>query len=174
MFSDVGTRPAYMWPRGASFLCWVLAVHLIGIWLFTRGFLLTRLALSEVNSCDPSDVTCTIPPSYKRAVVLIIDALRFDFISPDPPAPHSPYYHHVLRTPIELSKAHPDRSTIFYAFPDPPTTTLQRIKGITTGSLPTFVDMGSNFGASSILEDSLIRQLHTSGKRVSRSVEFPS
>ncbi|KAK7679036.1 hypothetical protein QCA50_017980 [Cerrena zonata] len=155
-----------MWPRGTSFLCWVLTVHLIGIWLFTRGFLLTRLALSEVNSCDQSDSECTLPPSYKRTVVLIIDALRFDFISPHPPVPTSPYYHHVLRTPVDLSKAHPSRSVIFNSFPDPPTTTLQRIKGITTGSLPTFVDMGSNFGASSILEDSLIRQLHSAGKRI--------
>lgn len=156
-----------MWPRGASFLGWVLAVHFVGIWLFTRGFLLTRLALSEVNSCNPSDTACTLPPSYKRAVVLIIDALRFDFISPDPPFPPSPYYHNVLQTPIGLSKTHPEHSIIFNAFPDPPTTTLQRIKGITTGSLPTFVDMGSNFGGSSILEDSLIRQLEASGKRVS-------
>ncbi|CAL1702838.1 unnamed protein product [Somion occarium] len=155
-----------MWSRGAQFICWVFAVHLIGIWLFTRGFLLTRLALSEVNSCDVSDPNCTLSPSYKRMVFLIIDALRFDFISPDPPLPSSPYYHNVLSLPAELTKAQPDRSIIYYAFPDPPTTTLQRIKGITTGSLPTFVDMGSNFGGSSILEDSLIRQLYEAGKQI--------
>lgn len=52
-------------------------------------------------------------------------------------------------------------------FSDPPTTTLQRLKGITTGSLPTFIDMGSNFGGSSIVEDSFIGQLSSAGKKVS-------
>lgn len=150
-------------------LYWLLTIHVIGIWLFVRGFLLTRLALSEVNSCDPSAETCSLPPAYNRAVIIIIDSLRFDFISPNPPVPPSSYYHHVLKAPAELSKSYPDRSTIFCAFSDPPTTTSQRIKGITTGSLPTFIEMGYNFGASSVLEDSLIRQLHSLGKRVSRS-----
>ncbi|OBZ73368.1 GPI ethanolamine phosphate transferase 3, partial [Grifola frondosa] len=50
--------------------------------------------------------------------------------------------------------------------PDPPTTTLQRIKGLTTGSLPTFIDMGSNFGGSSILEDSIIEQLRAAGRKI--------
>lgn len=51
-------------------------------------------------------------------------------------------------------------------FSDPPTTTLQRLKGITTGSLPTFIDMGSNFGGSSINEDSFIGQMRHAGKKV--------
>ena len=33
---------------------------------------------------------------------------------------------------------------------DPPTTTLQRLKGLTTGSLPTFIDAGSNFAGEVI------------------------
>jgi phosphatidylinositol glycan class O len=43
---------------------------------------------------------------------------------------------------------------------------LQRIKGLTTGSLPTFVDIGNNFGGSSIADDSIIKQLRLSGKKV--------
>ncbi|KAL7017327.1 hypothetical protein ACKWTF_010317 [Chironomus riparius] len=42
---------------------------------------------------------------------------------------------------------------------DPPTTTLQRLKGITTGSLPTFIDMGSNFATPEINEDNIIDQM---------------
>ena len=33
---------------------------------------------------------------------------------------------------------------------DPPTTTMQRLKGLTTGSLPTFIDMASNFGSHEV------------------------
>ena len=145
-------------------LGWVALLHLCGIYLYTRGFLLTRLALSEISTC--SEQSCTLPPTHKRAVVLIIDALRFDFVTPNPPEPPSPYHHNVLRLPQELTALFPQHSLLFNAFADPPTTTLQRIKGITTGSLPTFVDMGSNFGGSSILEDSLVGQLVLAGRKV--------
>ncbi|XP_033210819.1 GPI ethanolamine phosphate transferase 3 isoform X2 [Belonocnema kinseyi] len=43
---------------------------------------------------------------------------------------------------------------------DPPTTTMQRLKSITTGTLPTFVDVGSNFDAENIIEDNIVE--HTS------------
>ncbi|KAF8174560.1 phosphoethanolamine N-methyltransferase [Pholiota molesta] len=98
-----------------SLLVWVFLVHLVGIYLFTRGFLLTRLSLP--NS----------PPARIQAVA---------------------------------------NSFIFNAYSDPPTTTLQRIKGITTGSLPTFIDIGNNFGGSSIAEDSLLKQLKMAGKKL--------
>ncbi|PSR92440.1 GPI ethanolamine phosphate transferase, partial [Actinidia chinensis var. chinensis] len=48
---------------------------------------------------------------------------------------------------------------IFKAIADPPTTSLQRLKGLTTGGLPTFIDVGNSFGAPAILEDNLISQV---------------
>lgn len=154
-----------MQSRGLFLLLWVTFIHFAGIYLYTKGFLLTRLSLSEISTCEDGDATCTLPPSYKRAVLLVIDALRFDFLSPDPPSPISPYHHNVLRLPAELTAQQPERSFLFTSFADPPTTTLQRIKGITAGSLPTFIDMGSNFGGYSILEDSVIGQLRSAGKK---------
>ncbi|KAI8977783.1 hypothetical protein BD414DRAFT_466676 [Trametes punicea] len=149
---------------GLSLLFWVFFIHLAGIYLYTRGFLLTRLALSDVNHCE--DGQCTLSPTHKRAVLLVIDALRFDFLSPNPPHPPSPYHHNILRLPQELTAARPTHSFLFETFSDPPTTTLQRLKGITTGSLPTFIDMGSNFGGSSINEDSFISQFQAAGKKI--------
>lgn len=149
-----------MISREFRILFWVLCIHITGIYLFTKGFLLTRLALP-----DKSADTCTSLTTHKRAVLLVIDALRFDFIAEHPPEPPSPFHHNILTLPRELTAAHPDRSFIFNAYSDPPTTTLQRLKGITTGSLPTFVDAGENFGGSSILEDSIIHQLNAAGKK---------
>ena len=151
-------------PLAVAVLCWVFFLHFAGIYLFTRGFLLTRLALSNISACPDGD--CTFPATYDRVVVLVIDALRFDFVSPDPPLPSSPFHHHILTLPQELTLRDPSRSFLFNAFSDPPTTTMQRIKGITTGSLPTFIDMSANFGATSIDEDSIVNQLHRAGKRV--------
>ncbi|TDL18209.1 hypothetical protein BD410DRAFT_843048 [Rickenella mellea] len=155
-------------PKGfllaVGLLCWISFIHLSGIYLFTRGFLLSRLSLSNVGSCP--DGQCATSATHKRLVFIIIDALRFDFISPDPPSPVSEFHHNILTLPRELSAKSPSRSFMFQAYSDPPTTTLQRIKGITTGSLPTFVDVTSNFGASSIEEDSLINQLDRAGKKI--------
>ncbi|KAI0773128.1 hypothetical protein BD413DRAFT_539380 [Trametes elegans] len=153
-----------MASKGLSLLFWVFFVHLAGIYLYTRGFLLTRLALSDINRCEGDQ--CTLTPTHKRAVVLIIDALRYDFLSPHPPEPASPYHHNVIVLPQELTSARPTHSFLYEMFSDPPTTTLQRLKGITTGSLPTFIDMGSNFGGSSINEDSFIGQLQLAGKKI--------
>ena len=147
-----------------SVLVWVFAVHLIGIYLFTRGFLLSRLSLVNHSSCRIAN--CTLTPTHKRAVLLIIDALRFDFVSPDPPLPASPNHHNVLTLPRQLTEKQPTRSFLFNAYADPPTTTLQRIKALTTGSLPTFIDMGNNFGGSSITEDSILKQMALAGKTV--------
>ncbi|KAJ6632149.1 alkaline-phosphatase-like protein [Mycena sp. CBHHK59/15] len=148
--------------KGLALLTWIALVHLAGIYLFTSGFLLTRLSLSNSTQC--LDKKCILPPTHKRAVFLIIDALRFDFLSPEPPVPASPFHHNILNLPRELTKSSPRNSFLFNAYSDPPTATLQRIKGLTTGSLPTFVDIGNNFGGSSIAEDSIIKQLHAAGK----------
>lgn len=148
-------------------LIWVSYLHLSGLYLFTSGFLLTRLALEDVSTCSPSsDSSCSLPATHSKAVVIIIDALRFDFISPNPPSPVSPHHHHVLTFPAEVSSSNPTRSLIFNAFSDPPTTTLQRLKGLTTGSLPTFIDAGSNFAGQAIAEDSWLLQLERAGKKV--------
>ncbi|KAJ7783471.1 hypothetical protein DFH07DRAFT_900497 [Mycena maculata] len=149
--------------KGFALLSFVFILHLAGLYLFANGFLLTRLALPDNTICP--DNSCTIPPTHKRAVLLIIDALRFDFVSSEPPIPASPFHHHILTLPRELTAAHPRNSFLFNAYSDPPTATLQRIKALTTGSLPTFVDIGNNFGGSSIAEDSIMKQLRVAEKR---------
>ena len=153
--------------RTSWILLFLFSLHTIGIYLFTRGFLLSRLSLSTVASCtDSSTSPCALPPTHKCAVLLIIDSLRFDFLSPHPPQPHSPYHHNILTLPRELTAEHPRNSFLFNAYADPPTATLQRIKALVTGSLPTFVDIGYNFGGASIEEDSIIQQLHQANKTV--------
>ncbi|CAA7266705.1 unnamed protein product [Cyclocybe aegerita] len=146
-----------------ALLFWVFAVHLAGIYLFTGGFLLTRLSLSDL-SFRSEHLYGDIKPTHRRGILLIIDSLRFDFVSPDPPSPPSPFHHGILTLPRELTKTRPNHSFLFNSYADPPTATLQRIKGITTGSLPTFVDIGNNFGGSSITEDSIVTQFRLQGR----------
>ena len=144
----------------------VAVIHLVGLLIFTNGFLLTRLSIPAVSPAYNATNPPPVPPSFEKAVIVIIDALRTDFISPNYPTLKSEYHHGVLSLPTELSEKDPSHSLIFNSYSDPPTTTMQRIKGITTGSLPTFIDAGANFASTAIEEDSLVQQLLAVNKSI--------
>ncbi|KAM9735635.1 GPI ethanolamine phosphate transferase 3 [Menidia menidia] len=162
--------------KGLPVLClllWTCAVYLVGIYLFVGGFLLVRLEVNRTSTCgdvlepgeEPVDF-CRARPRFRRAVVLIIDALKIDFARFDPSKSDPRPYENKLPVLEETLSSKPSHSRLYPFRADPPTTTMQRIKGFTTGSLPTFVDVGNNFASSAILEDNLIHQLGQMGKRV--------
>lgn len=68
---------------------------------------------------------------------------------------------HENRLPImnDLLEKQPNHARLLRFKADPPTTTMQRLKGLTTGSLPTFIDVGSNFATPEINEDNIIDQM---------------
>ncbi|ORY23418.1 phosphoethanolamine N-methyltransferase [Naematelia encephala] len=150
----------------ALVLGYIFVVHFVGLYIFTKGFLLTRVTIPITSSPYTIDSPAPLPATHSKAIILVIDALRTDFISPHHPVPPSPNHHGVLTLPAELTASHPGHSIILNGYSDPPTTTMQRIKGFTTGSLPTFVDAGSNFASTAIEEDSIISQLVAAGKKV--------
>jgi len=56
-------------------------------------------------------------------------------------------------------------SLLFKFIADAPTTTSQRLKGLLTGSLPTFVDISNSFSSKTLEEDNLIHQLWRNGNK---------
>lgn len=56
------------------------ALHVAVALVFLRGFLLTRLELPDVSQCHPGASCSGQPPAYSKAVVLIVDAVRYDFL----------------------------------------------------------------------------------------------
>lgn len=154
-----------------SLLLWVCAVYFVGIYLFVGGFLLVRLEVNRTSTCgdvlqpgeEPGDF-CRAQPRFRRAVLLIIDALKIDFARFDPNNTAPRPYENKLPVLEETVSVRPSHSRLYPFRADPPTTTMQRIKGFTTGSLPTFVDVGNNFASSAILEDNLIHQFGQVGK----------
>lgn len=150
-------------------LAYIFLVHLTALYHFARGFLLTRVtSLQRSPSYDADGVLPPLPATHDKAIIVIIDALRSDFIHavPTDSELYDEYYHNQLSLPAELSSSDPMHSMLFELYSDPPTTTMQRLKGLTTGSLPTFIDAGSNFASTEILEDNLISQWKASGKQV--------
>lgn len=149
-------------------------LHAIGIYFFTKGFLLTRLVLNYKSACaappfdlgrqSPRTYTdgCWHPKAFDKTVIIIIDALRYDFTVPISGESH--HYHNALTVLDETARQSPENAFLLPFIADPPTSTLQRLKGLTTGTLPTFIDIGSNFAGTAIEEDNLLGQLREAGK----------
>lgn len=166
------------------FLAWVCFLFYAGIALFTSGFLLTRLELTNQSSCQelpgPGPLpwgshgkpgACWMPSRFSRVVLVLIDALRFDFAQPqrshvpgEPPV--SVPFLGKLGSLQRILESQPHHGRLYRSQVDPPTTTMQRLKALTTGSLPTFIDAGSNFASHAIVEDNVIQQLNSAGRRV--------
>uniref|UniRef100_F7B519 GPI ethanolamine phosphate transferase 3, catalytic subunit n=1 Tax=Callithrix jacchus TaxID=9483 RepID=F7B519_CALJA len=166
------------------FLAWVCFLFYTGITLFTSGFLLTRLELTNHSSCQEPPGPGSLPPGsqgkpgacwmasrFSRVVLVLIDALRFDFAQPqhshapgEPPV--SLPFLGKLSSLKRILEIQPHHARLYRSQVDPPTTTMQRLKALTTGSLPTFIDAGSNFASHAIVEDNLIKQLTSAGRRV--------
>ena len=113
--------------------------------------------------------SCWTQKSFDRAVIVVIDALRFDFVMPSDPSVDNADLNYLHSFPFlyEHSQQNPQNSLLLKFIADPPTTTLQRLKGLTTGSLPTFIDAGSNFAGTEIDEDNWIGQLSKLNKSIS-------
>ncbi|KAL8983113.1 MAG: hypothetical protein Q9177_005074 [Variospora cf. flavescens] len=159
-----------------AFFLWIVisALHALGIYFFTKGFLLTRLVLDHISKCDSPPINllglspglygagCWYPKTFDKAIIIVIDALRYDFTVPPQGNPH--HFHNALEVLYETAVQKPETAFLLPFIADPPTATLQRLKGLTTGTLPTFADVGSNFGGNAIEEDNLVAQLRAAGK----------
>lgn len=151
------------------------ALQLLGLFLFAKGFLLTRLVLDSKSECrvlpdgEPSvaEDGCWHPKTFDKAVIIIIDALRYDFTIPSHAAPtaRAPgQYLDNLPFLYDTAAQQPENALLLPFIADPPTSTLQRLKGLTTGTLPVFIDIGSNFAGMAVEEDNLLSQLKDAGK----------
>jgi GPI ethanolamine phosphate transferase 3 subunit O len=145
---------------------------LMGLYWFANSFFLAKQSLSNLSGCDDAipllreslgltdqDIAlirnlhllsngrgCWIDRRVDSVVILVVDALRFDFAR-----------HHLPKSVgARLSSS---SSQLLHFVADPPTVTMQRLKGMTTGGLPTFADISGNFGGASIEEDTWVNQL---------------
>ncbi|XP_064608437.1 LOW QUALITY PROTEIN: GPI ethanolamine phosphate transferase 3-like [Liolophura sinensis] len=155
----------------------LLALISLGTIIFTKGFLLKRTVVNKTSECSVDftiqserhgEEGCWMHRRYRKAVLIVIDALRYDFMlfNSSLADDTAQYFENKLPVLYELLQRKPLNSRLYKFVADPPTTTLQRLKGLTTGSLPTFVDAGSNFASYEITEDNVIDQLRKLNKRI--------
>ncbi|XP_071103788.1 GPI ethanolamine phosphate transferase 3-like [Haliotis cracherodii] len=153
----------------------LIVIYSTGCLIFTRGFLLKRSVVNENSTChadfsvqkdDHGDDGCWQHSRFKRAIIIVIDALKYEFMKYDPKLKSKSFFLNKLPFLNNVLNRKPKHSRLYRFIADPPTTTLQRIKGLTTGSLPTFVDAGANFASAEITEDNIIDQLITQDKKI--------
>lgn len=172
------------------FIVWCSACFVVGLLLFASGLLLHRNVLPNKSSCVDLVESCrnlkTLTALEKclashsarqideqictesnfKIVLIIIDALRYDFVEYNEDSSDASFHTNKLVVVRDLLENEPNKSRLFKFMADPPTTTMQRILGLTTGSLPTFIDVGSNFASSEIDEDNIVDMLNRHGKNV--------
>eukprot|EP00892_Ulva_mutabilis_P011669 jgi/Ulvmu1/8875/UM049_0057.1 len=161
--------------RVACLISTLLAIHLVGLALFFNGFLLSRTSLNQFSTADDPIVTFDATSAavgraearpFDRAIIMVIDALRLDFVKAQPYSRSGGGYVEIMPGLQQLVEQL-GPSGVLAAFPaDPPTTTMQRVKALLTGSLPTFLDVGSVFAGGEIREDNVLLQAMRSGMRV--------
>jgi phosphatidylinositol glycan class O len=168
----------------------------IGLTIFTQSFFLSRKSFTTRSSCHGAsqllstlglndqeldflqkqgwindiNVGCWTPRRVDSLIILVVDALRFDFARD-----HLPLS---VGSRIHGSNNQTRGYSHLYQFvADPPTVTMQRLKALTTGGLPTFADITGSFGGASVEEDSWVEQLINTrmqrAQRVARSGNIP-
>ncbi|KAM3184434.1 hypothetical protein ACTXT7_008363 [Hymenolepis weldensis] len=128
---------------------------LFGIYIFCCGFLLTRSELTNVTI-----TTYRHAPEFKQIVLLLVDGLYTGLLPPLDKTSRMPFFRNLLY------KNNSRHYFLAHFIADPPTTTMQRLKALLTGSMPTFIDAGSNFGGTELQEDNIIKQWALDGKKI--------
>lgn len=132
--------------------------------LFCRGFFPTKVLLTpdeiEQFKTDPPKGYVKPAAQFDRVVVMVIDALRSDFMFSN--NSYMTNVHDLLNSNYGFG---------FTAYSNPPTVTLPRLKGLTTGSTPNFIDAVLNIAeddTSSTLgdQDSWIKQMFLSDWKI--------
>ncbi|XP_046746051.1 GPI ethanolamine phosphate transferase 2-like [Diprion similis] len=157
-------------PSRSSFHCctllYAMFVTLFSALLFLYGFFPLKLQDAGIASFKdiPNHVEhirvnneLLYKPVINKLIFMVIDGLRWDFVA-------GPIGQAGM--PITRSLIQNDSACLLQTKVGSPTVTMPRIKAITTGTAPTFVDVVLNFGSTSISGDSLLLQAKNHGHKL--------
>ncbi|KAG8508609.1 GPI ethanolamine phosphate transferase 2, partial [Galemys pyrenaicus] len=162
-------RACAMRLGSGTFAACCVVIEVLGVAVFLRGFFpapvrsasrtehLAEPPVPEPAAGADSNWTQLPPPLFSKVVIMLVDALRDDFVFGSKGVKYMPYTTYVM----EKGASHS-----FVAEAKPPTVTMPRIKALMTGSLPGFIDIVRNLNSPALLEDSVIKQAAAAGKRL--------
>lgn len=99
-----------------------------------------------------SNVNTSFQHPKSKLIIMVIDALRYDL------------FHHLKKTSNLLNNS---KITLLEAYSDPPTVTMPRIKSLTSGVMPSFLDVLQNFNSQEFKQDNILYQFKKQNKSIS-------
>lgn len=148
-------------PMGKRLIVLVI-LQLIAIFTFSAGFFPQKSVMQgDAQFWYLPDEQIHMAPKFGKLVFVVIDALRADFLF-QKEASNFHFVHELLNN---------GKAWGYTAYSNPPTVTLPRLKGITTGSTPNFLDailnVAEDDSSSNLKEqDSWLRQFHVHNKHM--------
>lgn len=140
----------------------MLLAQFVAIFIFCCGFFPQKNVLKgTANFTLESSVQTESKPVFDKLVLVVIDALRSDFV----------FEESISNFTFVHSLINGGEAWGFTAYSNPPTVTLPRLKGITTGSTPNFLDailnVAEDDSSSNLKEqDSWLKQFARQGKKM--------
>ncbi|KAH3745485.1 GPI ethanolamine phosphate transferase 2 [Pelomyxa schiedti] len=175
--SSVGAvkyAPTRWWLFGVACLAVVVAAQCLGLAHFVRGFFpsLSTFALNPQPACggdDPAMCAATQQfssgsyemqmnqnePAFDRMVFMVVDALRSDFLFN--PKSKMSFTHSLISSGNGYS---------YVAHAQPPTVTMPRLKALTGGVVPMFMDVLLNLDSPSMTSPNWVNELAARHKKV--------
>lgn len=131
----------------------------IGAFIFIIGFFPMSYNIREFRNDLPKEInniSLNINKNYQsnitKTVLVVIDALRLDFATEN-------------LMPL-TSKITNGNGCFIEVLVETPTVTLPRIKALTTGSIPQFMDIVTNLADAQAVKDSLIHSAQKQNKKI--------
>ncbi|KIW97390.1 uncharacterized protein Z519_02782 [Cladophialophora bantiana CBS 173.52] len=135
-------------------------VLIAALLIFAKGFFPHKAFLPGLATWPATSEAETLPSPFDRVIFMVVDALRSDFV-----------YGNASQFVFTQSLIRSGAAVPFTGHASPPTITMPRVKAITTGSVPSFVDLILNFAESDTTstlkdQDTWLAQLRAKGGKL--------
>ncbi|OQD60587.1 hypothetical protein PENPOL_c022G09381 [Penicillium polonicum] len=132
----------------------------VGILTFSSGFFPYKPLIPGLATFDETGENTTAPAVFDKVIFMVVDALRSDFV-----------YSNDSGFLFTQSLIRSGAALPFTAYASAPTVTMPRLKAITTGSVPSFLDVILNIAESDTTstlayQDTWLAQLKATGGRL--------
>ncbi|CAI7610104.1 unnamed protein product [Penicillium discolor] len=132
----------------------------VGILTFSSGFFPYKPLIPGLATFDETGGDTTAPAVFDKVIFMVVDALRSDFV-----------YSNDSGFLFTQSLIRSGAALPFTAYASAPTVTMPRLKAITTGSVPSFLDVILNIAESDTTstlayQDTWLAQLKATGGRL--------
>ncbi|CDM37642.1 hypothetical protein DTO013E5_7585 [Penicillium roqueforti] len=132
----------------------------VGILTFSSGFFPYKPLIPGLATFDETGQNVIVPAAFDKVIFMVVDALRSDFV-----------YSNESGFLFTQSLIRSGAALPFTAYASAPTVTMPRLKAITTGSVPSFLDVILNIAESDTsstlaYQDTWLAQLKATGGRL--------